>query len=84
MTTTKLSSGGDASRGTGRLVVSCERPCTARIDGRLSAQATGTGGGAEVRSGQHAVIVTDRQTGYSTTMHVTVPAGATIQKRVRF
>jgi hypothetical protein len=80
--TTKLTSGGDASRGTGRLVVACERPCTARIDGAMSAQATR--GGAEVRSGPHAVIVTDRQTGFSTTMHVSVPAGATIQKHVRF
>lgn len=66
----------------GTLLVSCNRRCSARLDGAVSSAVTA--GGARVRPGRHVVIVTDGQTGYALTLHVDVPAGMVLQKRVTF
>jgi hypothetical protein len=79
---TPMKTDAPGARDHGNLVVSCARRCTVRLDGAMSPAATGAG--ARVRPGRHVVIVTDGQTGLALTMHVDVPAGMTLQKRVTF
>lgn len=64
------------------VAIACNRRCTVRLDGAMSPAALAAG--ARVRAGRHVAIVTDAQTGYSITLHVDVPAGVRIQKRLTF
>ena len=55
---------------------------TVRLDGAMSAAAVS--GGAAVRPGRHALMVTDASSGYTMPLQVQVPAGTIVRKRVTF